>query len=266
MVRGAHAREHQELRRADRARGEDDLAGGLRLLPPPAAPVADTRRSRPVEDDAGRLRVGEHGEVAAALCRLQVIVGRAAAQASALRDPHEAGALQGFRPEIPAPDHLRLLDRLKEGLRHRVRVGQRGDRAGLLLHSPQIRLQVLPPPPFRPRVEVGAIPGDPHHRVHRRGAAQDLAAREVDAAAVEPVLRDRLVPPVELRLEELGECGRDADLLGTVPRPRLQQQDGRRGILTQSVGECAACGSGADDDVVESLRHVPTLWPAAPTQ
>ena len=94
MLGGPDPGRHQDLRRADRARAQDHLSvrtHAALLIP---APVAHTGGTATLERDAGHLAVGQHGEVPAALGRLQVVVGGAAAQPAALGDPDEARALQ----------------------------------------------------------------------------------------------------------------------------------------------------------------------------
>ena len=83
----------------------------------------------------------------------------------------------------------------RKAARHRVRVAQLRDDAGAPTRGRPCRAERRPSPALRPAVEVLRVAGEEHHRVHRRGAAQGLPAREVDAAAAEPLLRRRLGSP-----------------------------------------------------------------------
>ena len=79
--------------------------------------------------------------------------------------------------------------------------------AGVVLRAQEVRQQVLVAPPgaavlVAPGVVVQPVAADVDHRVHRRGAAEHLAARPVDRAAVGALLRERDVVPVVLAAEE----------------------------------------------------------------
>ena len=193
------------------------------------------RRSQvPVDDaEAPAAADRDRGEARALVVRA-VEVGRA-------RNPHGAGGLEevereGARAPLGGPGKVRIASR----------VGA---------------CDVVPRPPGRPRVVVGAMAADRHHRVDRRRPAEHLAAWEDHPAAVERVLRDGVVAPVERRAEELRECRGDPDVELPVARARLEQQHARRGVLGEPRGEHAARRPGADDhDVVHAAKHTTALF------
>ena len=252
LVARSHAGDEEELRRADRAGAQYQLAPDLRF----PAGVPDPRGPAAVEVDPEGLSVGSDRQVVPPAGRLQPRVGGGAAESLALVDAHESGALEALGTEVALGRDARLRDGVQERLRHRVGVPRVRDGAGLLLERLEVRLHLLPAPSVGPGIEVRRVAGEVHHRVHRAGPAERLPAREVDPPAAQPLLGSRLVVPVELRLEQLRERRRDADLLAAVLRARFQQQHARAPVRAQLVGEHAARGAGPDDDVV-----VPHLTP-----
>ena len=124
--------------------------------------------------------------------------------------------------------------------------------------APALAAVVVPP-----GVVVQPVAADVDHRVDRRRAAEDLAARPVHRAAAGPVLLGRLVIPVEGGLEEQVDGRRDVDLVRGVRRPGLEQQDPGVGFSRQPRGQHAAGAAGADDDVVVHGHTFPGLGPRA---
>src|SRR5258705_2301141 len=72
FVQGADARKQQQLRRAKSASAKDHFAACLGGFTAPLAAIAHTRRALAVEDDPGRLRAGDDGEIRAVHHRMQI--------------------------------------------------------------------------------------------------------------------------------------------------------------------------------------------------
>ena len=101
-----------------------------------------------------------------------------------------------------------------------------------------------------PGVVVERAAAHVQHRVHRARAAEALAARDVQRAAVYVRLGLGRVVPVELGVELVGERRRDLDVQRAVAPAGLEQQHAHRGVLRQAVGEHASRRARADDHVV----------------
>ena len=106
---------------------------------------------------------------------------------------------------------------------------------------------------LRPGVVVLRLAAHEHHAVDRRRAAQQLAARDRDAALTGAVVGLRGVQPVCGRvLDQFGEADRD-------PRPgmafpaRFQHQHPVLRIGAEPVGEDRAGRAGAHHDVIKDL-------------
>src|SRR5262249_23227550 len=98
---------------------------------------------------------------------------------------------------------------------------------------------------------VRGLPAHVNHGFDRGGAADHLATRIVEAAAVEPLLRLGLEHPVRARVAD-GEEIADGDV---EPDPAvlaagLEQQDAHRRVGGETVRQQAPGRAGADDDVV----------------
>ena len=83
----------QQVRRADGARRQDELARDLRPRVPSLAAEFEPARAPAVEEDPLRPGAGQHGQVGAALRRPQEAARRVPAGAAALVDREFAGAL-----------------------------------------------------------------------------------------------------------------------------------------------------------------------------
>ncbi len=201
-VGGPDARQLQQLRRIDRAAGEDDFAARARLVPVPALLVGDADGALALEQDAGRQRVGLDAQVRPALRRPQIGARRRHAQAAMRGDLVDADAFDGLAVEIGIEREAGLLPRFHP------QVGQRMDRAldrvdmqrpagavpragaeRMVLHALVERQHVVPAPAGiahrRPVVVVAGLAARIDHGVDRAGAAQHLAAREIVGAVVE---------------------------------------------------------------------------------
>src|SRR5882724_2698196 len=97
MVGVAHTRKLQQVRRADRTRGEDHLTHRIDPLDPAAARVFDADRAGAVEPDAVHQRAGHDPEVGPLFGRAQIgACGTlSAAPATGLLDPADVVAGAG---------------------------------------------------------------------------------------------------------------------------------------------------------------------------
>ena len=239
----------------------------------PLAPVGDPGRPAALDQHPGHQRVGDHGEVLRP--DGQVAVGGAAAPTVPLgdlvvADPVLLGAVEVLVGDRAAPD--RRLDEVAGvlGLVPQVLDRQRPAdavvralTAAVVLGPAEVRQQ-LPVPPagaavvIAPAVVVGLVAADVDHRVHRRGAAEDLAPRPVDRAAVGALLREGHQVPVVLAAEEPVVRGGHLDFIdGAAVRARLEQEHPAAGVLGQPGRDHATCASAAHDHVVE---HRGTLY------
>src|SRR6266700_2053532 len=126
----------------------------------------------------------------------------------------------------------------------------------MVFEPPERRLDVIPAPArqakLTPVVIVGGLPAHRDHRVNGGRAADHLAAGIGQRAAVETGFRLGPKHPVRTRIADRKEIAdRDVKPDPVVVAAGLQDQDAARGIGRQPVGDDAAGGAGADDDIVE---------------
>ena len=120
----------------------------------------------------------------------------------------------------------------------------------------EIRQHVVPRPAgqtqLAPVIVVAGLPAHIDHGVDRRGAADHLAARIIEAAAVEARLGFRLEHPVGARIAD-GEQIADRNVKPdpVVAAAGFQQQHAVFRIGRQAIGQHAAGRTGAHHDVVE---------------
>ena len=269
----ADARELQDLGRADRTGRQDHLARGHGRPVFVALEVGDADRPLAVEDHSFSERAGDHGQVDAAPRRLQVGVRRRGADPVPDRHVHGAEALLLVAVVVRGLRVAGLLAGLDEGAVQRVlhpvavagakrplgaavRVAAAGPGLGLA----EVGQAVAVGPAGRalglPLVEVAGVAAHVDHAVDRGRAAQHLAARAVEPAAVQVGLGLGLETPVVARhVHRDGERGRHLDEDAAVAAPRLEQQHAGAHVLAQAVSQHAAGRAGADDDVIEALLH-----------
>ena len=288
--RRADAGELEQLRRVDRAARQDDLAA-LDPLRSPTPPLdVDGDGARPLEHDAGHERPRPDGQVATAADRLQVGLRR--------RDPATAVDVAIERPEAFLAIAVDVLGQLVAGFLAGLEEGREqrvGRRAALqdqrpVVAAPRVvrggretRLHLL-----EVRQAVGVVPGR-HARVggpalvvervaaledlavDARRAAEDPAARVVDAPAAHERLGLGVVAPVVVAAADRERQRRrhvDEHVEPVVRPPGFEDEDARRGVRRQPIGERAAGRPAADDDEVEARgRHGPdaSSAPAAGT-
>ena len=264
--------EHEDLRGSDGAGGEDHLAlGADHLLPPALVEIGNPDRPPAFDHHPGDVRPRDDLQVRALLDRIEIGHRRRAAPTLAGRqlevaDPFlfgavvvrvvgVAGILRGCDPGIadrPLEAHVRHRERPAGAV---VVVG-----AALLILRPLEQGQHVVPAPARiahlaPAVVVLMLTAHVKQAVERGGAAQHLAARPVETAAVQARIRLGHVAPVDTGVVHGFEVAdRDVDPGIDVAPPGLQQHDPRRRIGAQSIGQNATRRSCTDYDII-GLRY-----------
>ncbi len=197
--------------------------------------------------------------------------------------PVERGeALLAIPVDVVRPRITRLHRRVEEGAEQRVLRGSAlqderavmtaprivGIRREARLHPPEVGQAVGVVPARhagirRPALVVQRIATLEDLPVDAAAAAEDLAARVEDAAAVHERFGFGLVHPVvEAAADRKGEGRGHVDERVDPPvRPsRLDDEDARAGILAEPVAQHRAGRTATDDDVVVArARHAPML-------
>ena len=201
-----------QLRRVERASGQDDLAAGAGNPRRAALPVFDPDRAPPLEQDAARQRVGFDDEIGSAP-RLAQIADRGRPAPAVLRRELEiAGALLRRPVEIVVARIARLLRGLDERLAQRMRLADIGDgerpadavqrvlAALLVLGAAEVRQHIVEAPAgiaeLPPMIVIRRLAAQIKQAVDRARPAQHLAARLDHLTVVELGLRLGLVEPV----------------------------------------------------------------------
>ena len=204
--RVAHARELQQLRRVDRAGGEDHLARGAHHAPRAAPVVGHARGALALEDDARHVRALAQCEVRALERGAQVGVGRAPAPAVADQGLVVARAFLRARVVVRVARHAELAERVDEGLAQRV-AQARLARLQLLAGAAEVGLHVLPAPAGRaggdPVLVVLGLAADVQVAVDRARAAEHAPARAGDDAVARARRGLVEVAPAERRVERV---------------------------------------------------------------
>ena len=129
-----------------------------------------------------------------------------------------------------------------------------------VLELPEVRQHVAPAPARIaerfPSVVVLGLAAHEDHGVDRARAAEELAARPVAGPSGERGLGLGAVHPVDARLEEaLAVADRHLHPETLVAAARFEQQHAVASARGQPVGEHAARGARAHDDVIECVQH-----------
>ena len=273
QMRGrADAGEHQELRRIECAAGDDDIAIGLGADCVAAVEdIFDAGGAGALHQHLGRMRAGGNGEIGAVAGRPQIGARRRRTPSVADGVLAAADAFLRFAVVVLGRGQAERLAGVQPGIEQRIGgLGElraerpRAAAIGILatlpgFGAPEIRQHVGVGPAarafLRPAVVVAAIAARVSHHVDRRRAAQHLAAHRFDVTAVQVGLGVGLVAPVEHAVVvHAPHAERDRDVGMAIPRPGFQQQHARCAIFAQPVGEHAAGGARADDDVVVAFR------------
>ena len=268
--------------RADRAGGEDDLARCADAAFLAVLAQHQAGGALAVEQQAHDLGMRLDLQVAAAEHGPQEALGGVPAHAGLLVDVEVAAALVVAVVEVVDLGNAGLGGRVAEGVEDlpadarlldapfaaaRVHLVEGTRLEGVRLQRPlvlvllEVGQHVVPGPAgiahLAPQVVVARLAAHVDHAVDRGAAAQHLAARIVEAAAVEARLRRGLEAPVGARIAHQVEVADgDVDPVVVVLAAGFQQQHARLGIGGQAVGQQAPGRAGADDDVVVGFcRH-----------
>ena len=228
------------LRRVDRARGEHHLLGrvGLLLVPGSAQEVGDAPRPAALDEQPRGARAREHRQVGPVQGRAQVAVDDAEAPAAPHRDRGEPGARVVGAVEIGRAGDPRGGRGLEEVQREGTRAAAgraRGKCLSLRAYAPATSSQPQPAGQASwsarfPRIAIIAlIEADP---------PSTLPRGKTDPAAVERVLRDGVVAPVERGPEELRERRGDAHVAASgragLPRAAARSYPGPRSTVSRA--------------------------------
>ena len=183
-VRRADARQHEQVRRTDRPRGQHDLARVHGRLPS-AVPDHDADGTRAVHDDAPHGRLRHDVQVGPVQRGAEESRGGRMAQAAALGHLIEAQSLLPLAVEVVAARHLQRVGGGDEGARQGVGLGDVLDAqlafravvdaraANVRLLRTELRRHVVPAPSIHaPAVVVGPVAAHVAHGVDAAGAAR----------------------------------------------------------------------------------------------
>ena len=284
--RRADARELQQLRRADRAGGQDHRARRRAAI---CAPPSSLRHSTPRGRAARRRRAARARSrctiapvrtcrLRAALHRPQEGLAGVPAHAALLVDLEVADAFvvaavevvagAGCRPAAPPARRRRAAPTTGAGVSTRhsppaladassriARAAPMSPRGCMKYGRHASQRQPSSPSGVGPAVVVARLAAHVDHAVDARRAAEHLAARIAQHAAVQPGVGLGLVQPVGARVADAVQIAdRDVDPGVVVAAAGFEQQHARVRVGRQPVGEQAAGGAGADDDVVPGGR------------
>ena len=258
----ADPREHEQLRRLDRPRADDDLMRGGNRLERSVASELDARAARPLEEEPHRARSGDHGQALRARHRPQEGRRRAVADAVPDRQLGEPDAVElGAVVVVVERDArlLRCLDRPGDdgmGLipRHHAQGaalpvvvgGAAVEVLGALEEGEHVSVAPAGVAEVGPRVVVRPVTADVDHPVQRARAAQHAAAGEMEPPPGAGRLRNRAVPPVLRAVPELPHASRIVNGRVLVRRSGLEEHHADTGV-DQAPRDDGAGRAGADD-------------------
>ena len=271
----AYPRQHQDLRRADRPRAQQDLGTRTRDALLSIHPIAHTERTPALDQHLGDHGPGLDQQITAPTRRLQIAVRRRTPARAHERGLIETHPFLGGAVEIPCARDTCLFGGLNHQLGQWRGVHQVGhhDRAvpavmriidaQVALHAPEIRRHLGPAPARRPRlhpvVVVLMLAADVDQAIDGRAAAEHLAARQGHAPAAQAGFGLGLERPVEgaARVLGLAPARRHVDHQIVVTPTSLEQQHAASGVFGQARRRRAARAARADDDVVEAVHLSP---------
>ncbi len=271
----ADARKQQEMGRAVGAGADDHLASGGQTPFRTARLHLDADRAALLDQDAEGRRLGKHGEIRPAPGRIE--------EGARHRHPHPAPDRRLARPEALriGPVEIDAAAELQQLGRGQVVVDQRvvaRDIDDIHLAADTVIGRVPPPlvvlgllevgqdlgvaPSLRavragPVVEVARVAAEVDHAVDRTRSPDHPAARQGHAPAAGRRLWRGAVAPAQPGVpDRRRHRGRNTDLVGAVAAAGFHEADPHRRIGGEPVGEHAAGGPRADDDVVERVLRL----------
>ena len=286
---GPDARELQQLRRVHGACAQHHLAGGvgghhLVAVPHLHAGAAAAAIGLGFDDELRRLCAGPHFKVGPPIAGgAQEGLGRVPAPAAFLVHLEVAHAFVGAAVEVVGGGNAGFLGGLGKGVQHIPA-------QALLFHAPfagaaggfvavqafevfidalglvqppvvfvaaEVGQHVVPTPAviarqLGPLVVVARLAAHVDHAVDAAAAAQRLAARVAQGAAVQACVGLGVVQPVGARVANAIQVAHgDVDPVVVVLAAGLDQQHAVAAVCAQAVAQQGACGAAADDDVVK---------------
>ncbi len=231
------------------------------------ASIVHTGRRRALEAQRGRLRAGEHGQVAPLARGAQVGIGARTPRTVALGDLVQPHAELLVAIEVRIVGVAGFLCGGDEGSREGIVVAQVGDRqrAGIAVQRTgattvalavqEPRQHLLPAPAGGaagcPAVVVVSHAAHVAHRIDRTRSPQHLAAWPPQAPAAERGLRLGLQVPVDAAVvDQPRQPGRHVDEGVGIARAGFQQQHPAGRVFAEPVGQHAAGRAGPNHDVV----------------
>ena len=264
----ADPRKLQQMRRVHRPGGQDHLPSG-RDAPHDAFVLdLDAGDAPAIDEETAHMRLRPQRQVRSRQGGLQEGARRRPAPPAMLVDLEIAAAFIVAAVEIVGGRDALLGRGAAEDLEHLPGQPLPGDpqfAAAPVIGPRRVHLAVLalqeigqhvrPAPAFiaelAPVVVIRRLAAHVDHAVDRRRAAEDLAARIGDRAAVQSGNRLGLHAPVGARIAHGVEIAdRDVEPDPVVLAARLDQQHAMAAGRGQAVGEHAACTAGANDDEV----------------
>lgn len=223
-----------------------------------------------LENDSLHDGARHDGEIGPSLRCSEITSGWGFATSIALCDLEWANTILVSLPVIKVRITIKTgcaVSSLNEGVRHRVELRKIADSkravitvcflvgngALLGLALEEVRKDVLRGPAggaLRPCSVIGGVSTMIEHDGDGVGAAEDLAAGEVQATVGEIRLGFCDESPVVRGTEEIWKAERDVKIEGVVGLARLEEQDANGAVLGEAVGKDASRGTASDDDVV----------------
>ena len=246
-----------------------------------AHPRFDADRPAPVQAQAGRLSLGDHGQVGPVLNRAQEGLRGVPAHAAFLVDVEVAAALVVAAIEIPGLGDAGLGRGLLKGVEDlpfeahvldpplAARAMQVVGALVEVLGAGEQRQHLVPAPAriaeLAPTVVVARLAAHVDHAVDRGAAAQHPATRIVERPAVEAILRLGLEAPVGLGVVlGIEVADRDVNPDVIILAAGFEQADALVRIGREPVGQHAARRTRTHDHVIEfaERRFTPIRHPA----
>ena len=271
--RGADAREHEQLGRAEGTRAQDHLLAGTDLLHLAVAAQFHTDGRLAIENDLAGVAPVQHREVLAVGVGVQVGPRGVPALAVVLRDlggrhAELAGAVVvgvernaffnagGTESLVGGRGAAQVAHMQRAAVAVVLVVGEAVAVFRTLEQWQQVGVAPAGVALRRPPVVIVAVAAGVDHRIDRARSAQHLAARLESLATVETLLRRGEVMPAVHQApgHHRDEAHRGAHEHRTVGATGLQHADAGARVFAQAAGQGAAGGAAADDHIVKLLQ------------